>query len=32
MSDTSARIRAVIQCVTGLPADPTNEPTKENKQ
>lgn len=53
MSDTSDRIRAVIQCVTGLPdalaqpmrqldqalaqigslpADPTNEPTKENKQ
>lgn len=31
MSDTSDRIRAVIQCVTGLPADPTNEP-KENKQ
>lgn len=28
MSDTSDRIRAVIQCVTGLPADPT----KENKQ
>lgn len=32
MSDTSNRIRAVIQCVTGLPADHTNEPTKENKQ
>lgn len=32
MSDTSDRIRAVIQCVTGLPADPTNELTKENKQ
>ncbi len=32
MSDTSDRIRDVIQCVTGLPADPTNEPTKENKQ
>lgn len=32
MSDMSDRIRAVIQCVTGLPADPANEPTKENKQ
>ena len=32
MSDTSDRIRAVIQYVTGLPADPTNEPPKENKQ
>lgn len=32
MSDTSDRIRAVIQYVTVLPADPANEPTKENKQ
>lgn len=32
MSDTSYRIRDVIQCVTGLPAEPANEPTKENKQ
>lgn len=32
MSDTSDRIRDVIQYVTGLPAEPTNEPTKKNKQ
>lgn len=32
MSDTSDRIRAVIQYVASLPADPANEPTKENKQ
>lgn len=32
MSDTADRIRAAIQGITGLPADPANEPTKENKQ
>lgn len=32
MSDTAERIHAAIQGITGLPADPTNEPTKENKQ
>lgn len=32
MSDTADQIRAIFQSLTGLPSNPTNEPTKENKQ